>query len=99
MEHFKNIYTHHADKYHAVIAAEDVDGNLKAALESAASPKGKRILDLGTGTGRLPLLFANESARMIGLDLYWGMLKQNQKERLSVDGRWLLVNGDMRSLP
>ncbi|MBI5714380.1 MAG: hypothetical protein HZC38_13310, partial [Chloroflexi bacterium] len=81
MDHFKNIYTHHADLYHSLIAPEDVDGNLKAALESAASLKGKRFLDLGTGTGRLPLLFAHESAQMIGLDLHWGMLKQNQIER------------------
>ncbi len=99
MDHFKNIYTHHADKYHSAIAAEDVDRHLKAALESAASLKGKRVLDLGTGTGRLPLLFANESARIVGLDLHWGMLKQNQRERLLVEGRWSLVNGDMRYLP
>ncbi|MEK7442190.1 MAG: methyltransferase domain-containing protein [Chloroflexota bacterium] len=103
MDHFKNIYTHHADKYHVAIAAEDVDGHLKAALRRclgvAASPRGKRILDLGTGSGRLPLLFANESARMIGLDLHWGMLKQNQIERKNINGNWELVNGDMRCLP
>jgi len=99
MDHFKNIYTHHADQYHSLIAPEDVEGNLKAALESAASLKGKRILDLGSGTGRLPLLFANESAQMIGLDLHWGMLNQNQIERKNANGNWGLVNGDMRYLP
>jgi len=99
MDHFRNIYTHHADKYHSLIAPEDVDGNLKATLESAASLKGKRILDLGTGTGRLPLLFARESAQMIGLDLHWGMLKQNQIEKRWANGDWRLVNGDMRFLP
>ena len=99
MDHFKNIYTHHADQYHSLIAPEDVDGNLKAALESAASLKGKLVLDLGSGTGRLPLLFARESAWMIGLDLHRGMLKQNQIERKKVDGNWGLVNGDMRCLP
>jgi ubiquinone/menaquinone biosynthesis C-methylase UbiE len=36
---------------------------------------------------------------MIGLDLHWGMLLQNQIERKTVSGNWGLVNGDMRYLP
>ena len=57
MDHFQRIYSHEADKYHQAIAVEDVDGNLLPAIERVISLRGKRILDLGTGTGRLPLLF------------------------------------------
>jgi SAM-dependent methyltransferase len=46
-----------------------LDGNLPRAIESVTAPDGKRVLDLGTDTGRLPLLFASRTAQMAGLDL------------------------------
>ncbi len=99
MDHFQHIYSHRAADYHRLIAPEDVDGNLLPALEAVAPLRGKRILDLGSGTGRLPLLFARQVARVIGLDLHWDMLRENRAQRDRAGGEWSLVQGDMRELP
>jgi ubiquinone/menaquinone biosynthesis C-methylase UbiE len=99
MDHFQHVYASQAARYHEMIAAEDVDANLPAALRAAAPMRGKRILDLGTGTGRLPLLLAREAALMVGLDLYADMLNENAAQRARSGGAWKLVQGDMRALP
>jgi ubiquinone/menaquinone biosynthesis C-methylase UbiE len=99
MEHFEAIYAARAAEYHQMIAAEDADGQLLPAIERVASPRGKRIIDLGTGTGRLPLLLGSQAARMVGLDLHRDMLRQNAEQRRRRGGRWELVQGDMRNLP
>jgi ubiquinone/menaquinone biosynthesis C-methylase UbiE len=99
MDHFINFYTHHAADYHQMIAPEDAEGNLLPAIERVAPIKGKRTLDLGSGTGRLPLLFANHTAQMVGLDLHAAMLQEQQRQRVRQQGAWSLVHGDMRFLP
>src|SRR5215212_2968139 len=68
MEHFQAIYALRAAEYHQMIAAEDLDGRLLPALERVASLRAKRVIDLGTGTGRLPLLIGGRAAQVIGLD-------------------------------
>ena len=99
MDHFKNIYQHHADLYHRMIAAEDVDGHLLPAIERLTPLTGKHVLDLGSGTGRLPLLFHRISKQIIGFDLTMGMLREQQIQRERVHGSWELVQGDLRELP
>ena len=99
MNHFINIYTNHAATYHQMIAPEDVEGNLLPAIERVTPVKGKRVLDLGTGTGRLPLLFASQTRQMVGLDLHAAMLQEQQKQRAQQRGIWGLVQGEMRFLP
>jgi ubiquinone/menaquinone biosynthesis C-methylase UbiE len=99
MDHFIDIYTRRAADYHPLIAAEDADGNLPRALRALTPFAGRRVLDLGTGTGRLPLLLAREAAQLVGVDLYADMLRQNRAERERVGGRWPLLQGDMRRLP
>jgi len=98
VDHFRQIYSHRATDYHRLIAPEDADCNLARMLQRLI-PHGKRILDLGTGTGRLPLLLAREAAQMVGLDLHWDMLRENKMQREAVIGKWGLIQGDMRELP
>jgi len=98
-DHFIHIYNHQARDYHRLITPEDVDRNLLPALEKITPLQGKRILDLGTGTGRLPLLLGAQAAQIIGLDLHWDMLRENQTQRKSRQGKWGLIQGDMRRLP
>jgi len=98
-DHFTNIYTHRAADYHRMITPEDVEGNLLPALQNVMPFKGKRVLDLGTGTGRLPLLLAGQPAQMACLDLHGDMLRQNQIQQRAQKGRWGLTQGDMRRLP
>ncbi len=99
MDHFIDIYLNHAGAYHQMMTPEDVEGNLLPALQNIASLQGKHILDLGTGTGRLPLLLAKQAAQMICLDLHHGMVKEHQRRRDRQNGRWGLCQGDMRTLP
>lgn len=99
MDHFEQIYSGQAADYHRMIAAEDVDGNILSALEAITPFEGKRILDLGTGTGRLALLLHRFTPELVGLDLHAAMLHQNAAERGRLQGDWRLVHGDMRRLP
>ncbi len=99
MDHFRRIYTQQAAPYHEMIAVEDVEGNLPRALRAVTPIAGKRLLDLGTGTGRLPLLLAGEAAVTIGLDLHAAMLRENARQRGRAGGAWPLAQGDMRMLP
>ena len=94
-DHFIRIYQNHAATYHEMIACEDVDGHLRPALEAVTSFAGKSVLDLGTGTGRIPLLFPD--AAVTGLDLQRAMLLENQRQQMPEPGP--LVEGDMRALP
>ncbi len=99
MDHFRRIYTSRAGDYHRMIAAEDVDGHLLRALRQVAPLRGQRLLDLGTGTGRLPLLLAGEAGQIVGLDLHRAMLRENAEQRQRAGGAWPLVQADMRALP
>jgi ubiquinone/menaquinone biosynthesis C-methylase UbiE len=94
MDHFVEIYNHRAADYHRMIIPEDVDGNLLPALERVTPLTGKRILDLGSGTGRLPLLFGRRAAPLVCVDLHAGMLCEQQRY-----GHWPLLQGDMRRIP
>lgn len=99
MNHFQRIYASRAADYHRMIAPEDMDGKLLSTLRAATPLTGQRILDLGTGTGRLPLLLAREAAQIIGLDLHRDMLRENAAQRELITGHWSLVQADMRALP
>ena len=94
-DHFIQIYSQQGTSYHEMIAYEDVDGNLRPALESFTPFAEKSILDMGTGTGRIPLLFPD--AEVTGLDLHWDMLLENQRQQSPDPGP--LVQSDMRILP
>ena len=99
MDHFQAIYAARAVEYHRMISAEDLDGQLLPAIERVASLRSKRVIDLGTGTGRLPLLIGGQVAQLIGLDLHRDMLRQHAAQRQRQSGCWALVQGDMRHLP
>ncbi len=99
MDHYIEIYSNHADIYHRMIAAEDVDGNLLPALEKVTPLTGKRLLDLGSGSGRIPLLLHAQANQIVALDLHRGMLHEQQQQRDQIQGNWRLIQGDLRVLP
>jgi ubiquinone/menaquinone biosynthesis C-methylase UbiE len=99
MDHFRHIYTYRAADYHRMITPEDREGNLLSTLQQVAALQGKRILDLGTGTGRLPLLLSHLAAQIVGVDLHGAMLQEHNRQRSRVDGEWRLAQADMRWLP
>jgi ubiquinone/menaquinone biosynthesis C-methylase UbiE len=99
IDHFRQIYSSRAADYHRMMLAEDVDGQVLAALRGVAPAAGKRVLDLGSGTGRLPLLLADEAASFVALDLHAAMLREQYTQQRAAGGHWGLVQGDMRQLP
>lgn len=99
MDHFEIIYRSKADAYHRMISAEDADHHLLTALKEITPLIGKRLLDVGSGTGRIPLLVRGQPRRMIAADLHRAMLLQNQAERDRVSGDWDVVQSDLQLLP
>lgn len=99
MDHFKRIYASKAKEYHQLIVPEDVDGNLLTALQEIAPLEDITLLDLGSGTGRIPLLIHDLVSQVIALDLYYPMLWEQKEQQQRICGTWLLVNGDNRNLP
>ena len=99
MDHFKNIYRTQAAEYHRMIEFEDVDGNLKECVQSLVPSDAFRVLDIGSGTGRLPLLLNSTGMEVVGIDLHWAMLQENLRQRERWDGLWGLVQGDSQTLP
>jgi ubiquinone/menaquinone biosynthesis C-methylase UbiE len=94
MVDFYDIYLHHGAAYQAMIAAEDFQDNLATSLHQIIPPASKTLLDLGSGTGRLPRILANDFEQITALDLHRNMLLQQQAEKnLSI------IQGDMRMLP
>jgi ubiquinone/menaquinone biosynthesis C-methylase UbiE len=63
---------------------------------------GPLILDVATGTGRMPLALLNYSrfrGYIIGLDLSWKMLQQAQQKLTGHAGRYMLLWHDAQDLP
>jgi ubiquinone/menaquinone biosynthesis C-methylase UbiE len=99
MDHFKNLYTNHAEAYHQLISAEDIDSNLLPAMESIMPFSDRIVLDIGSGTGRIPLLLQKRARKIISMDLHRAMLLEQDIQKEQVSGDWGLVQGDMRILP
>jgi ubiquinone/menaquinone biosynthesis C-methylase UbiE len=99
MDHFTHIYMHRAQEYHRMIVPEDADGNLLPALLRLGPLEGRRILDLGGGTGRIPLLLAPLHPQIVSLDLHRAMLLEQVHQRARIGGTWPLIQADMRHLP
>jgi ubiquinone/menaquinone biosynthesis C-methylase UbiE len=100
-DHFIRIYKTRAAAYHALIAAEDANRNLLPALQDIAPLAGKRILDLGSGTGRIPILLRGLDCELVALDLHRAMLLQQASLQIQSPSNLqaALVQADLRAVP
>lgn len=96
---FKQIYRERVIDYHHLVSVEDVDDNLTKAILSIIPIPVNRIIDIGTGTGRIIRLVKDFSVQFIGLDIEMAMLQHNKRMMQQTENKWLLLNGDMLSLP
>ncbi|MCB0034383.1 MAG: class I SAM-dependent methyltransferase [Anaerolineales bacterium] len=97
---FKDIYQNRADAYHQMIAAEDAEQQLLPAIEQIVSLQDKRVIDLGSGTGRFPVLLNGRPlASLTAVDLHEGMLREQMRQRTRLQGHWRLLQGDLCDLP
>ncbi|WKZ34168.1 MAG: methyltransferase domain-containing protein [Anaerolineales bacterium] len=96
----RKIYQTDGDRYEALIAREDYQGNILKMLEDIVNPDGLDILDLGAGTGRLAMMLAPRAKSMRAFDASKEMLRVC-RTRLEAGGlsNWKVEVADHRSLP
>ena len=89
-----------ADDYERLIACEDYEGNIPKTLFSIADFRGKTVVDLGAGTGRLSCMAAPLARQVVAVDFAPDMLRVAAEKlaRIRADG-WRTVLADMRDLP
>jgi ubiquinone/menaquinone biosynthesis C-methylase UbiE len=100
MTDHKIVYQQEADLYQRLIGREDYLGNLLPELKKITQLKGKDVVDLGSGTGRLAHLLAPHVKSVHALDLFTHMLRvaagRLQNQQL---GNWQVTAGDHRQIP
>lgn len=70
---YHEIYEKHAEAYDELVAAEDVDGNLMAALQRLV-PDAGQVVEVGAGTGRVTRLLARMGAKVLATEPSAAML-------------------------
>jgi len=96
----RRIYQTDGDRYEALIAREDYQGNLMKALDEVVSPDGLDIFDLGAGTGRLAVMLAPRAKSIRAFDASDEMLRVC-RTRFEASGlsNWKVDVADHRKLP
>ena len=96
----RKIYQTDGDRYEALIAREDHQGNIEKALDEIVKVDGLDVLDLGAGTGRLAVLLAPRAKSMRAFDESDEMLRVC-RDRLAASGlsNWSVDVADHRHLP
>lgn len=95
------VYQEQAHAYDALIAAEDADGHMRQLLADTIDVRGKRVVDVGAGTGRLARWIAPHAAHVHLVDRAAAMLEV-ARARLGADGHLENVSvheADARELP
>lgn len=94
------IYKTEGDKYEALIAREDYQGNILKALKEIVDLEKRLVLDLGAGTGRLACLLAPHVDHIHAFDISEEMLRVC-REKLSATklSNWKIDVADHRQLP
>lgn len=99
MDHYIDIYSQRARDYHRLIEREDVDGNILPCLEKTAELVGRRVVDLGSGTGRLPLLLDGVAGEVVSVERYTDMLREQARQKAVRGGSWEMLCADIRAVP
>ena len=96
----EEIYKTEGDKYEALIAREDHQGNILKSLREIATLENRLVLDLGAGTGRLACMLAPYVGRVRAFDVSEEMLRVC-REKFLASGltNWQVDLADHRKLP
>ena len=96
----RKIYQSEGDRYEALIAREDYQGNIPRTIDEIINADGLDVFDLGAGTGRLTLLLAPRAKSIRSFDVSAEMLRVC-RQRLESSGlsNWQVDVADHRQLP
>lgn len=99
-ERQRAIYQNDGDRYEALIAREDYQGNIVKTLDEIVRVEGLDVLDLGAGTGRLAVMLAPRTKSMKAFDMSEEMLRVC-RARFETSGltNWQVQVADHRSIP
>ena len=96
----EEIYKTEGDKYEALIAREDHQGNILKSLQEITPLNDRLVLDLGAGTGRLACLLAPIVKSVHAFDISEEMLRVcREKFTKSGFSNWQVDIADHRKLP
>ena len=96
----EEIYKTEGDKYEALIAREDYQGNVLKSLQEITPLEDRIVLDLGAGTGRLACMLAPHVSRIRAFDISEEMLRVcREKFTASQLTNWQVDVADHRQLP
>jgi ubiquinone/menaquinone biosynthesis C-methylase UbiE len=96
----EEIYKTEGNKYEALIAREDYQGNIMRALREITSLENRVVYDLGAGTGRLACLLAPHVKQVRAFDISEEMLRVcREKFIASRLVNWQVDVADHRQLP
>lgn len=99
-DHFQNIYANHADQYEALVAREDYQGNILAALQQIRPLAGLDVVEFGAGTGRLTCLLAPLVKSIRAYDGSAHMLEVATARLQTLNlSNWQTAVADNRNLP
>lgn len=76
MPDYRDVYARHADRYDALVAREDRDGNLPRALAEVAPGDALDVVETGAGTGRVTRLLAPRARSIRAFDAAPAMIAQ-----------------------
>jgi ubiquinone/menaquinone biosynthesis C-methylase UbiE len=96
----EEIYQTEGDKYEALIAREDYQGNILKALRAITPLEDRIVYDLGAGTGRLACMLAPHVKHVRAFDISEEMLRVC-REKFTASGlaNWQVDIADHRQLP
>ncbi len=96
----EEIYKTEGDKYEALIAREDYQGNILRTFREIIPLDGRIVYDLGAGTGRLVCMLAPLVAQVRAFDISEEMLRVC-RQKLVASGltNWRVDVADHRQLP
>ena len=89
------IYETRARDYHRLVSAEDCDRNVLPAITSRVALAGKRVIEVGAGTGRVTRMLVEAGANVRAFDRAAPMLEVAREQLPSVS----FEVADARSLP
>ena len=97
---FREIYANHAERYHELVSAEDVDGHLARQLAAVfPAPRGT-IVDVGAGTGRVSKQLLELGAHVVAVEPAAAMLDVARCQLAEhIPARLEVRLGDGRALP